>query len=124
MKRDMDLIRKLLMHFEEYDSFSMEEKTKIDGYDNRIIDYHLLLLAQADMIVCEASKSTTNPERYIKVYPFGLSWKGHEFLDAARDESLWNKAKAKVIEVTGGLSLYLIQSVLLYYAKQGLGIKE
>ncbi len=124
MRRDMDLIRQLLLYFEERDSFALDQEPAIEGYDEREVQYHLLLLAQAEFIVYEASRSSTNPERLIQVYPFGLSWAGHEFLDAARDEKLWNKAKEKVVDVSGGLSLSLLQALLIHTAKKGLGIEN
>jgi hypothetical protein len=120
----MDLIRQLLLYFEERDSFALDQEPAIEGYDEREVQYHLLLLAQAEFIVYEASRSSTNPERLIQVYPFGLSWAGHEFLDAARDEKLWNKAKEKVVDVSGGLSLSLLQALLIHTAKKGLGIEN
>jgi len=122
MKRDMDLIRKLLLYFEERASFAVERNPKIEGCDEREIGYQLLLMAQANLIVYEASRSSTNPERLIAVYPFGLSWEGHEFLDAARDDTMWKKAKDAVLNATGGLSLAVLKALLVHYAKKGLGL--
>lgn len=122
MKRDMDLVRKLLIHFEDYNSFAAEEKTVIEGYSEDLISYHLILMAQAGLIVFEPVRSSTNPERFINVYPFGLSWTGHEFLDQVRDDTIWNKAKQKVGEATGGVSLALLQAVVISSAKHALGL--
>lgn len=124
MHRNMDLVRSLLIHFEEYESFAFEKDSLIDGYDKKEIDYHLLLLAQAGLITYEADRSSTNPDRLIRVYPFGLSWSGHEFLDIARNETLWGKAKDKLGNVTGGLSLHLLKALLLHYAKHELGLEK
>jgi len=55
-------------------------------------------------------------------FPVNLTWQGHEFLDAARNEIIWNKAKSKVLEVSGGWSLELLKTYLLFEAKQRLGI--
>jgi len=38
-----------------------------------------------------------------KVYIKRLTWDGHEFLDKARNRSVWNRAKQLIID--GGLSL-------------------
>jgi hypothetical protein len=37
--------------------------------------------------------------------PVRLTYSGHEFLDAARNDSIWEKAKTAVVESTGVLTL-------------------
>ncbi len=120
----MELIRSLLIHFEEYESFAFEKETLIEGYSKKLIDYHLLLLAQAGFIIYEADRSSTNPDRLIRVYPFGLSWAGHEFLDLSKNETLWKKAKDKLQNTTGALSLHLLKQLLTSYAKHELGLEK
>lgn len=93
MQRDMDLIRLLLLYFERRESFSMDCDIQIPDYTREAVQYQLQLLAQGGFIVYEASRSTTNPDRLIQVYPFGLSWAGHELLDAIRDPDVWNRTK-------------------------------
>lgn len=124
MRRDMDLCRKLLFYFEERDAFAVDKSPRIDGYDENAVQYHLQLLAQAGLIIYEADRSTSNPERLIRVYPFGLSWAGHEFLDTAKNDTSWNKAKERILAISGGLSLSILQALLVHYAKQGLGLVE
>lgn len=94
MRRDPELIRKLLLYFELKDSLAIVEagSLAVDGYDNKDIEYHLMLMAQAELIDYEAFKSKTNPDRLIRVMPFNLTWKGHEYLDAVRDKAVWQKA--------------------------------
>lgn len=48
----------------------------------------------------------------------GLTWKGREFLDAARNDTIWNKAKSIAIEKTGGLSFSVVTDLLLELAKR------
>lgn len=122
MRRDPDLVRKLLLYFEGRQSFAVDREVRIEGYSDDDVQYHLLLLAQSGFITYEADRSTTNPERLIRVYPFGLSWAGHEFLDVARDDTAWRKATGKVAEATGGLSLDLLKELLVTYGKQALGL--
>jgi hypothetical protein len=73
-------------------------------------------MAQAELI-------TAMPREAIyQWWPGNLTWQGHEFLDASRDESFWNKAKGKLAGVTGGIGFELLKAVLLSQAKQQLGI--
>jgi hypothetical protein len=96
VKRDLDLIRELLLFLERKPTPSIIEDTDISiaGYESLAIQYHLLIMAQADLIDCEKMRSSSTPERIIRVMPFGLTWKGHEYLDAVRDKTVWNKVKA------------------------------
>lgn len=53
MKRNFDLIRKLLFFFEEKESPQHVEVPPIDGYDESTIRYHLVLLHDAGLLRCE-----------------------------------------------------------------------
>lgn len=94
MRRDPELIRKLLLFFEGKDDLKIVESGSLEmaGYDNKAIEYHLMLMAQAELLDYEAFRSKSNPERLIRVMPFNLTWKGHEYLDAVRDTKVWQKA--------------------------------
>ena len=94
MKRDPELIRSVLLFFEKKDSFEIVEagSLNVEGYEDKAIEYHLMLMAQAGLVDCEAFRSKSNPERLIRVMPFNLTWKGHEYLDGVRDSSVWKKA--------------------------------
>ncbi|PQA77634.1 DUF2513 domain-containing protein [Rhodoferax sp. TS-BS-61-7] len=93
MKRNFDLIRKLLFLFEERDRSEVLELPEVDGYLPEIIGYHLRLLYDAGFLRCESVKSSTS-DRVIRVLPFELTWEGHEFLDKVRSEGTWNKIKS------------------------------
>ena len=94
MRRDPELIRDLLLVFEKKEDFKIKEAEsfEIGGHDTKTIEYHFMLMAQAELVDYEAFRSKSNPERLIKVMPFNLTWKGHEYLDAVRDKSVWQKA--------------------------------
>src|SRR3546814_15710662 len=96
-----DLVRKLLLQFEQRPTQTLETNTQFAGHSENDIQYHLILLAQADLIQYEANRSSTNPDRIINVYQFGLTWNGHEFLDVARDENTWKRAKRRALDETG-----------------------
>jgi Hypothetical protein (DUF2513) len=46
MKRDMELIRELMLAIESQDSYFNHESVKAIGYDEPQIDYHLELLIE------------------------------------------------------------------------------
>lgn len=50
MKRDMDLVRKILFALEARNSPKAVFVLPIEGYDELTVKYHLLLLAQAGLL--------------------------------------------------------------------------
>jgi hypothetical protein len=63
------------------------------------------LLAEAGLI--EAQDLTTlSGSLWL---PKRLTWAGHEFLDAAKNETVWRSAKAFVVEKTGTLTMELLK---------------
>jgi hypothetical protein len=55
------------------------------------------------------------------VLPFRLTWEGHEFLAAARDESIWKKAKAKVTAAAGDVPIAILKELLMQTLRSQLG---
>jgi Hypothetical protein (DUF2513) len=49
----------------------------------------------------------------VMAFPTRLTWDGHEFLDAARDDTRWQKAKRYIVEKGSGLSFEVLQGVLM-----------
>lgn len=111
MKRDFELIRRLLFWFEEKPGPGVVSIPTIDGYDDLTLKYHLLLLAQAKLIDYEPE--LTEAGRMIKVHAFNLSWKGHEFLDSIRDDGTWSKIKGKANSLGQSLSYEMIKTLAL-----------
>lgn len=119
MKRDMDLVRQLLFYFEEKDNFRLvkSDDIEIEGYDSQIIAYHIHLMCEAKLLSCERVTSTTTADRLIDAYPFRLMWDGHEFLDAARSDSVWKKAKNALKDQGLSAGFGVLQALLLSLVK-------
>ncbi len=117
MRRDPDLIRKLLFHFEEKLDYAAERCPPIAGFSELDIMYHMLLLAQAGFLDHQP-EWTKSRDRIIRVLGFGLTWDGHEFLEAARDDTVWQKAKARVAEKIGGMPFDVMLALLRETAKR------
>ena len=116
MKRDMDLIRKILLSYEAEPGAQVPSKVAIEGYSEEQIDFHLFLMWEAGLI--KASDTRTLRDRYT-ITPLNITWAGYEFLEACRDEGRWKKAKA-IAEKTGGMSLDVLKATLTALATQGM----
>ncbi len=115
MKRDMELIRKLLFFFDEKADPRPVKVPQIAGFDDLTIRYHVVLLYDAGLIFGEPSKSDTS-DRVYDVLPFDLTWAGHEFLDLVRSDTFWEKAKDKTAEEFGAASFAAIKAVVTQHA--------
>jgi len=123
MQRDMDLIRKLLLAVEQHEHGFAPREIQIDGFTDEQLGYHSWLLGDAGL--AEAIERTTrgsdSPEAVLR----HLTWAGHEFLDAAKDDSTWERAKQRLASAGKGLqnvTLDVLKALLVDVAKQELGL--
>jgi Hypothetical protein (DUF2513) len=106
----MDLIREILLHLEGLPQALVDREDLRSKYnDQGTLDHHLELMHQSNLIkipfweeekgpppgimtALDALRPTiANREIILDWSCISISWSGHEFLDAARDETLWNK---------------------------------
>lgn len=118
MKRDMDLVRRILFALETQDDNSDLRFFKIDGVEGVTLSGHIHLMCEAGLI--EASEQKNRAES--NWTPRRVTWRGHEFLDAIRNDTLWSKVKEAVLEKTGGLALSALEACAKHFLKQTLGI--
>ena len=93
MKRDLNIVRQLLLDIEKHDSthpFTLTPDEK-DSFTNEEMQYHLFLMHQAGLISGQDISTFDGPQFLIK----GMTWQGHEFLEAARNDQVWNAANDK-----------------------------
>ena len=93
MKRDMELIRKILFAIEEryVDTALMGNEMSIEGYDMKTIAYHCAILHDAGLVYDYKGKYAGD-----ELYFFGvgrLTWEGHELLDKIKSDTVWSKTK-------------------------------
>ena len=93
MKRDMDLIRLILLRVEEQDpNTSSYESITIDGYTSGEVREHIKLLANAGMI------SDVYHDLDGNVWVRSITWDGYDYLDKVRDNAIWKKTKDTIKE--------------------------
>ena len=108
MIRDMDLIRTVLLEIEKRDWAHCHDEIKIDGYTEEQISYHLKLLTEAGLV--EGIDATTRGG--LEWFPGPLTWAGHEFLDTARNDTVWNNVKDEVKKKAVSAPLEIIVDLL------------
>ena len=119
MQRDMDLIREILLQMVNHDH-AYAPKIEIAGRSDEEVGFHVWLLGDAKLI--KTTDVTTHGSGSPKAVPVHLTWQGYEFLEAVRNQSTWESAKAQVLSKVGGMSFELLKAYLLFEAKRHLGV--
>ena len=89
MKRDMDLIRIILLSVEQNHANKF-----LSDYDEDTIKYHKALCIEADLVEGAILPSGTgNREIPSAVMIKKLTWSGHDFIDAIASDTNWTKVK-------------------------------
>ncbi len=101
MRRDMDLIRQVLLTAEAGPPYP-----KIDGFSPEAIRYHQMLAIDAGLIKGKYMSYMENASDVpSSVVVQGVEWAGHDFLAAIRDDSSWNKLKKYLIDSGKAITL-------------------
>ena len=92
MKRDMELIRKILFYVEENYTAGQGwiKQINIDGYDSNTITEHIILAYESGFFQDVKNIATLSGNAY---WVGNLSNEGYEFLDKIRNDTIWIKTK-------------------------------
>lgn len=116
MQRNMDLVRMILTRLENSPEGWAPRDFGIQSFSPQEIGYHAHIMKQEGLI--EAADVTHLGSPGPEAMPRSLTWKGHEFLDLARDQDRWNRAKA-IIGKVGGAPIAVWMKVLTDLMLQG-----
>lgn len=110
MKRDWDIIRSILVRVEEMppeegalqlSAFPIEQRAAVS--------YHMELLIEAGLVSGKMSKTLgPGPFNFIAMR---LTWQGHEFIDAIRSDTVWQKTKKSFVSNGISMTFDLVKSV-------------
>ena len=106
----MDLCRKILLSVEARESTIDPVWVDLQGYTDGQIGHHAKLLADGGLL--EGMDCTSQGDDIDCYKPRCLTWKGHDFLEAARNETRWRKATAVIAEKSLPATLDVLTRVL------------
>jgi len=119
MKRDMDLVRKLLLAIEAHPEPDGAFDVDVPGYPREQIMYHVQLLHEAGLVSAE-NVTTFNAFEW-QVH--SLTWSGHEFLDATRSDTIWRKIKTVMKDRGATLTFDLIKALAIKFTAAAIGLE-
>lgn len=110
MKRDWELIRLILARIE--DKGDLSSRWFADCFPEwpaETVNYHLWLLIHSGLLTgkCNADE----PRAGFVCYGVALTWAGHEFLAAVRNDTAWHRIKSRLAERAIDLSFDAIVGV-------------
>lgn len=115
MKRDMDLVRKIMLAVEASERPLDSSLIRIGGYTGEMITEHMRLLNEAGLIEGISAYSVEHKLKWIELR---LTWNGHDFLDAARNESIWTETVTEVRRKSGAVPFEVLKGLLMEVARE------
>ena len=125
MKRDMDLVRNILLAIESEDkslddirlNLALDKLYKDDAQkpSYEIIVGHIEIMEEAELVSVKFIRSMNS---HPAVSGLRMTWAGQEFLADARDEGVWANTKEKA----GDASFGVVKQVLAEIVKKTLGL--
>lgn len=109
MKRDMDLVRKIMLKIEDEYAYTALYNLKVEDYTVEQIATHCKMLYEAGLISDYKAFYSDN-----KLSNFGignLTWDGYEYLEKVRDNSRWKQIKDVAKEKGLPLAIEVIKKI-------------
>jgi hypothetical protein len=93
MKRDMDVVRRIVLALQDADS----TLNGVEGVEQAIFLEHARLLVDEGLAEGHILVTGVPPKAQVANL-FRLTWAGQDFADASKDETVWEKAKKHVLK--------------------------
>ncbi len=108
MKRDLDLVRQLMLQIEALPA-APPVQYRMSEIEDPVLLAHLEMLIEAGLVNGRISRSQGARGDVISVS--GLTWQGHEWVEMVRGQSLWNEVKSAVLDGGGVLTFELARAM-------------
>lgn len=120
MRRDLELIRLIVLEVESQPTGYMMGDLQIEGYTKDQVSYHSYLIVDSGLAqgIEITSMDDTSPNWKI----LHLTSAGHDFAEAARNDSVWQKAVAFTTRNAGTAVMEVFRQVLVETVKQNAGL--
>lgn len=114
MKRDMDLVRSILLRLEDSDKIRNGTGILSDLADDILVQGHLELLSDAGFV--EQKNWKPHPDGVTMRMGWRITWEGHEFIDTVRDPEIWRKTKVGA-EKLGSWTIKILADMATGYVR-------
>lgn len=115
MKRNMELVRQILLEVEAADFTDPNNYWEPSG---PIEAMHARIVAEAGLLDAHFPYGNKQHSQSLTIHVYGLTWDGHDFLDTVRDEGTWKKVALTLGSRFATASMEIIKHVAAELAKQ------
>ena len=120
MKRDMDLLREILLEVEKIPAMQPWRAKELLGYEKKDVVAHIQLALDADLVDARIIKGMM-PDAFIS----RITNSGYDFLEASKQKTIWEQAKhqltAQGLPVTVATIKVTLQAIIQHQlAKLGI----
>lgn len=124
MKRDMDLVRHVLMTVERAESEVQIDGLVVDGkWHLAMVAYHVELMSAQGLVDAQVYHAG---DAVVGGAVTALTWDGADYLDAIRDDAVWRRTKDVVRKSVGSTTMDVIKQAAVMVAtsaiKSSLGL--
>jgi hypothetical protein len=109
MKRDMDLVRKILREAAESNGPLDASAFVSDDTSFAFVAYHVKIMEDADLIEARILRAKGSGTVIAEI--LNLTWEGQDFLDSVRSDDVWSKTKMTIAKAAGAASLEVTKSI-------------
>lgn len=115
MRRDMDLVRRILMELGDSERPLAASVFAGGGVTEELAAYHIEIMRQAGLVTATVTRDLSGR---VDATAEALTWDGQEFLDAVRSDGIWSKVKARVAKTVGGATLDTVKALAVRYGTE------
>lgn len=114
----MSLMRSILLYVEERPAGEVLTQVSVPaGHAAADVAEHIELLIQEGLLDGTVYH-VSDPRFTIQK----LTWQGHDFLSATRDETVWRKVLSKASELGGAMTIHLAVDLAKQYIREKAGL--
>ena len=125
MKRDLDLVRSILMYVANADDEVDADDMATERWPIETVAYHVRLMAHHGLVDVSWDARDMNGNT-IELTVAGITWDGQDYLDSIREPKVWGRVKKTLAGTVGSTTLDVVRQtasmVALAMGSEGLGI--
>jgi hypothetical protein len=116
----MELLRKVMLEAEKSEDPYELIDPKFEGHNETEISYHIALLDDAGLLHGQ-DRSAIGVFRWSAG---ALTWAGHEFVEAVRDDDVWKEALAVTAKSGNGMVFEVLKKALMRVLEKRAGLAK
>lgn len=118
MKRNWELIRQILFEVESLPAGESAQILQIEEIDQATITEHIRLLVDKGLLIGKLFDTYSGSSYSIT----GVSWEGYDFLENARNDTIWKKVMAESKSKGTSMTMVVLNGLLTKAAQKYAGL--